>query len=330
MNRQKMRRVNTWLLGAAVAVSASVPLFSQAPTFTTVGRIDGPANLIEVEGNRAFIAGGKTLTLVDVSNPAAPVRLGSYSFPEKIWGMRIVGSTVYVAADFYGLGILDVSNPASPVLRGSLKLPGQAKNVALVGTTLLVADHMSGLDIIDVSDINKPVNRGSYFLEGYARDVVSTGNMAYAIDAPAGLYTFDLSKQGPVEPITSEQSARAPASIELSRGAKGSNLAVLVGGGMVQVYDLSKPAAPAKAGTLKTPSGRPSRATIHGSRAYVADSREGLQVVDLSTPSAPVLLGGFKTPEPARDVAVTDTHVFIVVGAAGEDEGEVLILRQGQ
>jgi hypothetical protein len=313
---------------AAMMVSAASTLVAQGPTFTRVGKIDGPANLVEVDGSRAYVVGGKTLTLVDVSNPATPKRLGAYSFPEKIWGIRIVGSLVYVAADFYGLGILDISNPAAPVLRGSIKLAGQAKNVAIVGTTALVADHMSGLDIVDVKDIAKPVKRDSFFLEGYARDVVSAGSMVYAIDAPAGIYVFDLSKPGPVEPIASQQSARAPASIELSKGSgPGANLAVLVGGGMLQVYDITKPAAPVQTATFRTPSGRPSRATMYGTRAYVADSREGLQIVELSKPSAPVLVGGFKTAEPARDVAVNDSFVFVAVGA-GEEKGEVLILKQ--
>jgi hypothetical protein len=320
----KVRTTRSLTLAALAITTMPGALFAQAPpAYTMVGRIPGPANLIEIDGSRGYLVGGKTLTVLDLSNPAAPQKLGSYSFPEKIWGIRVVGQTVYCAADFYGLGIVDVSNPKSPSLRGSIKLPGQAKNVALVGTTALVADHMSGLDIIDVSNAAKPIKKESFFLEGYARDVASIGSMAYAIDAPAGLYTFDLSKQGPVEPVASEQSARAPASIELSKG-----LAVLVGGGMLQVYDLSKPTAPVKGPTLKTPSGQPVRATLLGSRVFVADRRDGLQVVDLSTPSAPSFLPGFKSPQPARDVAATDQYVYLVVGAAGEDEGEVLVLKR--
>lgn len=317
-------------VSAVIALGLAVQPAAQGPTFTQVGLIHGPANLVEIEAGRAYVAGEKTLRLFDVSNPASPKALGSYAFPEKIWGIRIVGSLVYVAADFFGLGVVDVSNPSALVLRGSVKTPGQAKNVALVGTTALVADHMSGLDIIDVSNAAKPAIKGSFFLEGYARDVISAGSMAYAVDAPAGLYVFDLSKSGPVEPINSQQSARAPASIEVSRpGAPGAALAILVGGGSLQVYDISKPAAaPARIATVKTPSGRPSRVTLHGHYAYVADGREGLQVVDLSNPSAPVVLGtGFKTPAPARDVAVADGLVMVAVGA-GDDEGEVLVLKQ--
>src|SRR5439155_14500601 len=145
-------------------------LAAETLAFTPVGTIPGPADLIRVDGGRAYVAAGRTLTIFDVSNPGAPERAGSHTFPEKIWGFRVVGSLVYVAADFFGVGVLDVSNVSSPVLRGSLKTPGQAKSVAIYGTKALVADHMSGLDYLDVSNASNPVKLGSFFLDGYARD----------------------------------------------------------------------------------------------------------------------------------------------------------------
>ena len=314
--------------GAAVRVSA------QTVNFARVGSITGPADLVEVYGGLAYIAASKTLTLFDISNPAAPKRAGAYTFPEKIWGFRVVGSTVYVAADFFGLGILDVSNPAAPALRGSIKTPGQAKNVAVFGTKAAVADHMSGVDFIDASNPAKLVSLGSFYLDGYARDVAASGSMAYAVDAPTGLYVFDLSKSGPLDAVSTQQSATAPGSLVVSEASsQGPKIAILVGGGSLQVYDLSTPAAPVKAATYRTPSGRPARVSLNGRLAYVADSGEGLQVVDLSTPSKPTVVGAFKTASPARDVAVADSLVFVVVGSAAGGprefkDQEVLILRQ--
>jgi hypothetical protein len=109
-------------------------------------------------------------------------------------------------------------------------------------------------------------------------------------------------------------------------------LAVMVGGGSVQVYDLSKPESPARLAALKTPSGRPIRAALHGSHAFVADWREGLQVVDLSNPKAPRVVASHKTAAQARDVAVAGAHVFVVIGAPSETprefkDQEVLILK---
>jgi len=294
-------------------------------------------DLIRVQGTYAYVAAARTLTIFDISNPAAPRREGAYTFPEKIWGFRVVGSAVYVAADFFGLGILDVSDASAPTLRGSMKTPGQAKNVAVFGTKAVVADHMSGVDFIDVSNPAKPVSLGSFFLDGYARDVVAAGSLAYAVDAPAGLYVFDLSKPGPLDAVSTQQSAAAPGSIVVSdvvSASPGTKVAVLVGAGSLQVYDVSNPAAPpVKAATYRTPGGRPLRVALKGTQAYVADGLEGLQVVELSTPSMPRLVGTYKTPNPARDVAVADSLVFVVAGPLPQGNlssggGGVLLLRQ--
>jgi hypothetical protein len=291
-----------------------------------VATIPGPADLLRVDGSLAFVAAGKTLTIFDVSNPAAPKKAGSHTFPEKIWGFRVVGSLVYVAADFFGVGVLDVSNPASPVLRGSVKTPGQAKNVAVYGTKALVADHMSGLDYLDVSNAANPVKLGSFFLDGYARDVVAVGSLAYAVDAPTGLYVLDLAKADPLEPVSTSQSASAPAFIELTDASVTPRLACLIGAGSLQIYDVTNPASPAKVATFRTP-GRAQRAALKGKLAYVADAAEGLQVVDLSTPATPAIVGSFKTSAPARDVAVAGSLVYVVIGGR-EGGGEVVVLRE--
>jgi hypothetical protein len=313
-------------LVAAVAagVCTERPAAAQTMRFLPAGSIPGPADLIEVRGTRAYVVSGKTLTVFDVSDPRNPVGRGAHTFPDKIWGILVAEPLVYVAADLTGVGILDVSSPSAPVLRATVKTPGQAKNIALVGKTALVADHMSGIDFLDVSSADTPVVRESFFLEGYARDVASAGSLAYAIDAPAGLYVFDLTAPGPIEPKNAQQSATAPASIVLSDEPTPS-LAVLVGGGLLQAYDLATPGAPTKAATFKTASGRPLRAAMKGRVAYVADGREGLQVVDFSDRAAPRLAGAYKTAAPARDVAVSGPLVFIALGT--EEDGEVLILR---
>jgi hypothetical protein len=313
--------VCVFLARCAVAVAQTV--------LAPVGSIAGPADLIEVSGGYAFVAAGKTLTLVDVTDPTAPKAAGAYTFPELIWGFTVTGSTVYVAADTYGLAILDVSNVAAPVLRGALKTPGQAKNVALFGTRALVADHVSGIDVIDISTMTKPVLVGSFFVDGFAKDVVTTGTRAFALDQPAGLYAFDLAKAGSFEPMATLTLAtpiplRAQLALSKESLNPGPRIAVVVGSGPLQIYDVSNPQAMRHAATYRTP-GAAQRVAFQGTRAYVADGPAGLQVVDLSTPSTPSIVGSFKTATPARDVAVADSLVFVVTAS-----GEVVILRQAQ
>ena len=310
---------------AALLVIAGAASSAQSVTLTPVGSIPGAADLIEVDGTRAYVASGKTLTVVDITDPASPKRLGAHTFADLIWGVTIRSNMVYVAADLAGLGILDVSNPAAPVLRGALKTPGQAKNVALFGTKALVADHVSGIDAIDVSAPAKPALLESFFVEGFAKDVVVRGPLAYALDQPTGLSVFNLSTPGlePSATVTLPLPIPLRAQLAVSEDSfTGPRVAVVVGGGPLQIYDLSKPDAPAHAATYRT-QGPAFRVALHGARAYVADGPQGLQVVDLSVPSKPAIVGSYKTPTPARDVAVAGPLVFVAVGG-----DQVVILRQ--
>jgi len=319
----------------AALSGATTAGFAQTIGFNQVGVIPEPADMVRVEGSHAYTVHGRTVTAFDISNPSAPKKSGSHTFPDKIWGFRIVGQLLYAAVDKEGLAVVDVSNPAALTVKGMFKTPGQAKSVALVGTTALVADHMAGVNFIDVSNPAKLVSRGSFFLDGYARAVAATGQTAAAVDAPTGLYVFDFSKPDRLEPVSTEQSAERPGTIELmtSPGGQGPTIAVLVGAGSLQMYDISDVDAPVKMPSFKTPSGRPQRVAIKDRIIYVADGPAGLQVVDLTAPSAPRVVGAHKTALPARDVAVAGPLVLVVTAqAAGSEspatEGSVLILRQ--
>ena len=191
---------------------------------------------------------------------------------------------------------------------------------------------MEGVVFVDLSNETAPSQIGTFFLEGYARDIVTLGSMAYAMDSPTGLYVFDLSGTGPWEPVgvlhTPLPPRRSTEVFDLS-GGQGRRILCGVGGGGLQVYDVTDPVAPVKAAAFDTP-GRAQAVAINSDLAYVADGQAGLQVIDLSTPSAPRVVGGFETARPARDVAASDSLVLVVVGdgeSAGEGR-EVLILRK--
>jgi hypothetical protein len=120
-----------WLVGGAG--------FAQPQEFVQLGVIRTPVDMVDVSGDHAYVVSDRTLTVFDISNPEQPAQKGFYAFPDKIWGIKAIGSLVYVAADKFGLGILDVSTAGAPTLRGFFKTPGQSKSVAIVGSTALVA-----------------------------------------------------------------------------------------------------------------------------------------------------------------------------------------------
>jgi hypothetical protein len=278
--------------------------------------------MVKVDGAMAYVVADKSLAVVDISNPAAPKRAGTYAFPDKIWGFTVARSLVYAAADLAGVHIVDATNAAMPALRGTFKTKGQSHGVAVFGTKALIADHMLGVDLLDVSEPGKASSLGSFFLEGYPRDVITSGSLAYAVDSPTGFYVFDLAKPGPLEPVGSLQTANGRALAVAGESDSAPHKVVCVTGGpAVQIIDVSNPAAPVLASTYRTPGGRPARAAMTGTLAYVADAASGLHVLDVSTPANPRIVGAHETG-PARDVAVADSLVFVVAGS------EVVILRR--
>jgi hypothetical protein len=91
--------------------------------------------------------------VIDVSNPTAPVELGSVRPSSSyVEGVDVVGGLAYVADASSGLRVIDVSDPAAPVELGALAMPSSARDVEVVGGLAYVAAAGSGLRVIDVSD----------------------------------------------------------------------------------------------------------------------------------------------------------------------------------
>jgi len=316
------------LICAVILASVSPIVSAQNAPFTPVGSIAVPGDMLRIDGGRAYLAAGNTLTILDISNPAAPKRAGAYELPDRIWGFSVKGSRAYMACDLHGVEILDVSNPAKVTRAGYYKTKGQAHSVDIFGKTALVADHMLGVVYLDISNEAKPVLLGSVFVEGYPRYVAVFGSLLYAVDSPAGFYVVDPAAAEPLDPLGAIQTADAGFGRVISIGmsdqsdTKGQKIAAVSGGRVLQIYDVSKPAAPVLLSTFATP-GRGPRMAMKGRTAYVADNAQGIQVVDLSTPSKPRIVSSYKTAKPAIDVAVVDSLVYVVTG-----RDELLILRQ--
>jgi len=170
----------------------------------------GSACGVQVVGTLAYVAedfytGISYLRIIDVSNPAAPVRVGSYSLLSgwnswsRPYDFQVVGTLAYVAHGSSGLRIIEVSNPAAPVQVGFYDTWGFAYSVQVVGTLVYVADG-SGLRIVDVSDLAAPVEVGFYDTPESARGVQVVGTLAYVAAYTSGLRIVDVSDSAsPVE-----------------------------------------------------------------------------------------------------------------------------------
>ncbi|MEB3259110.1 MAG: hypothetical protein VKP63_00605 [Cyanobacteriota bacterium] len=144
-------------------------LQGNAPAPDDVTGLKGVVSGVDIVGSLAYVisnrrqAGLGELQVFNVSNPAAPVKLGQSSFQlsslDLLYNVQVVGQYAYIAAGSKGMKIVDVSNPAVPVLRGEYYYNSdqRAYDVQVVGKHAFVAYDLYGLEIIDVSNPSSPV-----------------------------------------------------------------------------------------------------------------------------------------------------------------------------
>ena len=139
-------------------------------------KMGGSARSLAVAGDYAYVSGntweagpspipnGGNLSIIDVSNPAAPAMVGLYA--ESLYGefgkVKAQGRYAYTSVHDHSprgsarLIILDVSQPTAPALAGwSIQL---ASEVFCISGKYLYGNHY----IVDISDPAKPVEAGFF------------------------------------------------------------------------------------------------------------------------------------------------------------------------
>ena len=149
----------------------------------------------ESEGTHAYLAGVANdagLIVVDVADPARPLRLGSFKDPTCSESVTIAGSFAYLSHGDKGLEIIDLSQPLAPTVSRHVDAAGHVRGVQTVGSIAYVANGYTGLRLLDVSDRTEV--REISHLETYrALDVQVEGAYAYVADDWAGIKIVDVS-----------------------------------------------------------------------------------------------------------------------------------------
>jgi hypothetical protein len=136
------------LLLTAMGVGAAAPRLEPLLEGKWPSYPRGAASDVKVVGSRAYLALSSGLVILDVSNPAKPVRLGGYDTSDDAGGVAVSGTVAYVADGNAGLQIIDVSSPASPVRLGSYDTGGTAFGVAVASNRIYVATAEQGLLVL--------------------------------------------------------------------------------------------------------------------------------------------------------------------------------------
>jgi hypothetical protein len=153
------------------------------------------------------------LLVIDVSNPALPVEIGSIDTPRLPSDVEVVGDLAYVVtrSTFSGsMHIIDVANPTLPVEIGSVNTPPLG-DVEVVGDFAYVtipppawkrradAIRYGGLRVINVSNPALPVKvGGGLSVPGSPYDVEVVGGLTYvAVGGYLGINSLRIIDFGP-------------------------------------------------------------------------------------------------------------------------------------
>lgn len=289
---------------------------TQTSLVGTWAHTNAPVRKIASSGTRAVaIAGDSDVHLLDLSNPAAPVTLGSWSTVLLLSDAWLVGNFAYVASwelDFLStVEIVDFTDPAKPVKLGYYDTPGYAQELLVRNNLAYVADAEGGMSILDVGDPVWPRRLGGYDTKGSIQHVEVSGSYAYVSD---GNWLTILNVSDPANPLRVGLYEVAGGISSLK--AYVTKLYVSEGTGGVRILDVSNPASIQLLGTYQG-WGNPAQAmALSGKYLYLAKGTGGLHVLDVNDPAKPTYLTGAWT-SPAEDVVLMGKYAVV----AGADKG---------
>ncbi|TKJ37420.1 MAG: hypothetical protein CEE38_07930 [Planctomycetes bacterium B3_Pla] len=108
---------------------------------------------VDISGSMAYIAssmakGASSLQIVDISDPSAPVQVGSYETPGVAQDVAVLGTLAFVADREAGLEVIDVSDPANPIGAGFYRTRMYASKVAVSEQLTFMSLRNIGLIIL--------------------------------------------------------------------------------------------------------------------------------------------------------------------------------------
>jgi hypothetical protein len=286
------------------------------------------ANDVQVIGNRAYVvssSAGDDFHILDISNPVAPVEVGSLNLPTTASRVFVVGNYAYVVSSVTGddFHIIDISNPMVPVEVGSLNLPTSANDVFVQGRYAYVVTDNVGDDfhIIDISSPSSPQIVGETDLSDSGTAVKVRGQYAYVT-------TRGTDEDFHVIDISSSTAPTSTDSIFLSDAANDvfikENYAYVVsnnGGDDFHIINISDPSAVVEVGGIDLVTSAVA-VTVSGKYAYIASAATGddLHVIDISSATTPVEVGAIELAAGAgTGVAVAGRYAYITTTNTGKE-----------
>jgi|GEM_PF-6876671 len=155
---------------------------STSPTLLTTLADAGAARDVQVDGTYAYLATDNSMRIVDISNPAQPLILGSYDNSGPTFcnasGICLWGGKAFVSFRYGGIKVIDISDVDDPVATSTVYVSSEAKWVEVIDG-LLWTNHNSGFVTWDVENAESVPVGGYYLGNLQTRDVESYRDLLY-------------------------------------------------------------------------------------------------------------------------------------------------------
>ncbi len=179
------------------AYNATDPFGLDGSAFLDNVLADGAVTDIEPFGHLVYYTAynstaGKSLRLIDASDPANQIGITTDWGTDKPLGLDISGQLGYIAASDEGFYILNMTDKWSPVEYGYVDTPGNATDVIVNGRFAYLADGPAGVHVIDIFDPHNPVIVGSYDTPGHAQRLFLQGRTLFVADGTGGVQIIDV------------------------------------------------------------------------------------------------------------------------------------------
>lgn len=269
---------------------------------------------VAARGRIAYVADQSAgFRVLDLSDPVAPVEIGSLDLPGRAMAVALEGDAAYVAAREGGLRIVDISRPHDPHEVAYIDSGDEIADVAVFGDTVIAAGLQNGALLYREA---ARLHADGIIPFPARRVVVQEDRLILAGETGIALYDrADVSRR----------TAFAELSGSIRGVASGENLVVAA----TEQFGL-RILGPGSGGTLhEIGSFEPERAggasmdrlqmqrtpvaawdvLVDGDRAFAAFD-DGIRLIDFSRPSRPTLIGLLATPERVFRLTLRGDRLF--------------------
>jgi hypothetical protein len=249
-------------------------------TVTAAGILDVAVNGAGTVAVTAMGAAG--IWVVDLSDPAAPVRRGVFDTAGTAFAVAVDPSAAlaYVADGSGGLKVVSFANPAAPTQVGNVVISGIMRDVVVQGGIAYLADQSGRLVTVDVATPSAPRQLGAVAMGRFTFNVAVRGGRAVVHTADSAAYLDVVDVTSPASPTILGSVAVDAAGTIKGLATDGERAYVANAAQGLRIYALGTGGTPSVVGIGYTV-GDATDVVLVGDAAYVADSVAHVDVVDL-------------------------------------------------